>query len=214
MRSRRSPSAWPWGRLVRIVSRKWLPMDSMTRDGPARGYILRDMSQAQVTATKVFGPVLGSDSGAFVSEIAVLNVHDMPEGKGVSTTDADGNPNPAFANAVPIESPAGEPDLDPNTYPSDADPTSWGYRVAARLDYNNAIGAVNLFPYLQFQHDVGGNSPSPSGSFVEGRTAVTLGLRAGYLSRWEANLNFTMFGGKENELHDRDFVSATVKYSF
>ena len=183
-------------------------------DGPGRGYILRDMSQAQVTATKVFGPTLGSDSGAFVSEVAVLNVHDMPEGKGISTTNPDGSPNPAFAGAIPIESPAGEPDGDPYTYSSDAEATSWGYRLAMRLDYNNAIGAVNLFPYLQFQHDVGGNSPSPSGSFVEGRTAVTLGLRAGYLSRWEANLNLTMYGGKENELHDRDFISATVKYSF
>ena len=183
-------------------------------DGPGRGYILRDMSQAQVTATKVFGPILGSDSGAFVSEVAVLNVHDMPAGKGINTVDADGNPNPAFANATPIESPAGEPDADPNTYSSDADATSWGYRLATRLDYNNAIGAVNLFPYLQFQHDVGGNSPSPSGSFVEGRTAVTLGLRAGYLSRWEADLNFTTYSGSQNELLDRDFVSATVKYSF
>ena len=183
-------------------------------DGPGRGYILRDMSQAQVTATKVFGPVLGSDSGAFVSEVAVLSVHNMPGGKGVPTTDANGNPNPAFANAIPIESPAGEPDADPFTYTSDADATSWGYRLATRLDYNNAVGAVNLFPYLQFQHDVGGNSPSPSGSFVEGRTAVTLGLRAGYLSRWEADLNFTAYGGSQNELHDRDFISATVKYSF
>ena len=183
-------------------------------DGPGRGYILRDMSQAQVTATKVFGPVLGSDSGAFVSEVAVLSVHNMPAGKGINTVDANGNPNPAFANATPIESPAGEPDADPNTYTSDADATSWGYRLATRLDYNNAIGAVNLFPYLQFQHDVGGNSPSPSGSFVEGRTAVTLGLRAGYLSRWEADLNFTTYSGSQNELLDRDFVSATVKYSF
>ena len=183
-------------------------------DADVTGYILRDMSQAQITATKVFGPVLGSDSGVFLSEVAVQNVHDMPEGKGINSTNPDGTFNPAFANALPIESPAGEPDDDDYTYPSDADASSWGYRVAARLDYNNAIGAVNLFPYLQFQHDVGGNSPSPSGSFVEGRTAVTLGLRAAYLSRWEANLNFTMYDGEENELHDRDFVSATVKYSF
>ena len=40
------------------------------------------------------------------------------------------------------------------------------------------------------------------------------GLRAGYLSRWEADLHLTMYGGEANELHDRDFVSATVKYSF
>ena len=143
-----------------------------------------------------------------------MHVHNMPGGKGVPTTNPDGSPNPAFANANPIESPAGEPDDDPYTYSSDADATSWGYRLATRLDYNNAIGAVNLFPYLQFQHDVGGNSPTPSGSFVEGRTAVTLGVRAGYLSRWEADLNLTLYGGKENELHDRDFISATVKYSF
>ena len=165
-------------------------------DSAVQSYILRDMSQAQVTATKVFGPVLGSDSGVFVSEVAVLNVHDMPENEGTG--------------AIPIESPAGTVGDDYN----DADATSWGYRLATRLDYNNAIGAVNLFPYLQFLHDVGGNSPSPSGSFVEGRTAVTFGLRGGYLSRWEADLNFTIYGGEENELHDRDFISATVKYSF
>ena len=179
-----------------------------------QGYIERDVSQLQATATKVFGPVLGSDSGVFLTEVATMHVHNMPGGKGISSTIPGGTPNPAFANATPIESPAGEPDDDPYTYTSDADATSWGYRLAARLDYNNAIGAVNLFPYLQFQHDVGGNSPSPSGSFVEGRTAVTLGLRAGYLSRWEANLNLTLYGGKENELHDRDFISATIKYSF
>ena len=173
-----------------------------------QGYIERDVSQLQATATKVFGPVLGSDSGVFLTEVATMHIHNMPGGKGVATT------NPAFADAIPIESPAGEPDDDPHTHSSDADATSWGYRLATRLDYNNAIGAVNLFPYLQFQHDVGGNSPLPSGSFVEGRTAVTLGLRAGYLSRWEADLNFTLYGGKENELHDRDFISATVKYSF
>ena len=183
---------------------------SYDSDGPGRGYVLRNVSQAQATATKVFGPVLGADSGAFVGEVAVMHVHNMPDGNGVDTTLADGTPNPAFATAVPIESPAGGVGDDFN----DADATSWGYRLAARLDYNNAVGAANLFPYLQFGHGVSGNSPAPSGSFVEGRTALTLGLRIDYLSRWEADLNFTAYGGSANELHDRDFVSATVKYSF
>ena len=183
-------------------------------DADVAGFILRDVSQMQATATKVFGPILGSDSGVFLTEVATMHVHNMPGGKGVATTNPDGSPNPAFADAIPIESPAGEPDDDPTTNSSDADGTSWGYRLATRLDYNNAIGAVNLFPYLQLQHDISGNSPAPSGSFVEGRTALTLGVRAGYLSRWEADLNFTAYGGKENELHDRDFISVTVKYSF
>ena len=89
-----------------------------------------------------------------------------------------------------------------------------GYRIAARLDYNNAIGPVNLYPYTQFLHDVSGNSPAPSGPFVEGRTALALGLRADYLSRWQADLSYTRYAGDGNELSDRDFVSVSLKYSF
>ena len=74
---------------------------------------------------------------------------------------------------------------------ADADATSWGYRIAARLDYNNAIGSINLYPYTQFLHDVSGNSPAPSGPFIEGRTGLTLGLRADYLSSWQADLGYT-----------------------
>ena len=156
----------------------------------------------QATATKVFGPVFGSDGGAFVTEVALMHVHGMPD-----------------QNELRLESPAGggcEPatDDEPADYDACADATSWGYRMAARLDYNNAIGAVNLFPYLQLGHDVSGNSPAPSGSFVQGRTALTLGLRADYLARWQAEIGYTRYAGDRNELRDRDFISASVKYSF
>ena len=92
--------------------------------------------------------------------------------------------------------------------------SSWGYRMAARLDYNAALGAVNLFPYAQLQHDVNGNSPGPIGPFVEGRTALTIGIRADYLARWQADVGYTRYAGKGNDLSDRDFISASVKYSF
>ena len=153
------------------------------------GYIRRNVSQIQATATKVFGPTLGADGLAFITEVAMMYVHNMPDW-----------------NELKLESPADGPDP--------ADSTSFGYRVAARLDYSNAIGAVNLYPYVQFQHDVKGNSPSPSGPFVEGRTALTLGLRADYLSRWQGNLGYTRYAGIRNELADRDFITATIKYSF
>ena len=172
-------------------------------DADTEGYVLRDVSQVQATATKVFGPVLGANGGAFVTEVALMHVHDMPGGNGVAATDLT-------ANDLPVESPAGKVGDDFN----DADATSWGYRLAVRLDYNSAVGAVNLFPYLRFGHDVSGNSPTPSGPFVEGRTALTLGLNADYLSRWQFNLGYTQFAGGRNTLRDRDFVTATVKYSF
>ena len=166
-----------------------------------RGYVKRNVSQIQATATKVYGPVLNSDALVFVAEAAAMHVHNMP--------------------AEPIESPAGGilPDpVDPtNPYSPaayDADATSWGYRLAMQLDYNNAVGSTNLHPYTQFLHDVHGNSPAPSGPFVEGRTALTLGLRADYLSSWQADIGWTRFAGDGNELSDRDFISASVKYSF
>ena len=177
-------------------------------DADTVGYVLRDVSQAQATVTKVFGPVLGADGGAFVAEAALMHVHDIPGGQGVAAI-------ALTPNDQPLESPAGAvgeglvgDDL------NDADATSWGYRLAARLDYNSAIGAVNLFPYLRFGQDVSGNSPAPSGPFVEGRTALTFGLSADYLSRWQADLSYTQFGGSGNKLRDRDFITATVKYSF
>ena len=161
------------------------------RPSKVEGYVEREVSQVQATATRVFGPMAGADALVFVGEAALMHVHDMPD--------------------EPLESPAGGTLSDKA---ADADATSWGYRVAARLDYNNAIGGANLYPYVQFLHDVGGNSPAPSGPFVEGRTAITLGLRADYLSRWQADLSYTRMAGEGNDLADRDFVSLSVKYSF
>ncbi len=170
-----------------------------------QGHIERDVSQFQVTATKVFGPTLNADALVFVAEAAMMRVHNMPN--------------------APIESPAGGvlPSLPPipndptsilRREEADADAASWGYRIAARLDYNNAIGSINLYPYTQFLHDVSGNSPSPSGPFIEGRTGLTLGLRADYLSSWQADLSYTRYDGDGYALSDRDFISASLKYSF
>ena len=159
--------------------------DSVGYDTDVNGYIRRKVSQVQATATKVFGPTLGADGFVFLTEAALQYVHDMPE--------------------RPLESPADGPI---------ADSTSFGYRMAARLDYSNVIGSANLFPYVQFQQDLRGNSPQPIGQFVEGRTALTLGLRVGYLSRWEGNVSYTQYAGSKSEIRDRDFVTATIKYSF
>ena len=178
-----------------------------------RGYIERDVSQIQATATKVFGPTLGANSLAFVAEAALMYVHDMPdkgelrlEGPGTQTS---GNP----FHTTPAGAHAGLP-ADPLDRFASA--TSYGYRVAARLSYLNAIGAVNISPRVQFQHDVKGTSPGPGGPFVEDRVALTLGLGASYLNRWHFDVSFTMFGGagRHNQVSDRDFVSAAVKYLF
>jgi hypothetical protein len=127
---------------------------------------------------------------------------------------------------------------------------SWGYRVAARADYNSVFGTpFTLSPRIAFNHDVSGITPGPGGNFLEGRKSATAGLEANYLNKWVFDLSYTSFfgggrggntevtlpGGVEcpstgatsatpatcevegtpfNQIHDRDFWSFTVKYSF
>lgn len=173
------------------------------------GFIKRDVTQFQMTATKVFGPLFKADQGLILAEIGVTHIHNMPDkdelrldGPG---TFISGNEALAAAHFGQFES-------------ADhfADATSWGYRLLARLDYNNAIGAVNLQPHIAWSHDVGGISPAPIANFLEDRRAVTVGLKATYLQNWEVDFSYTDFfgAGRYNLLNDRDFASFTVKYSF
>ena len=153
------------------------------------GNVKRDVSQAQVTATQVFGSLFGSDSTGFIAEAAAMTVHNMPD-----------------RSVTPLDTAGSRGDI--------ADSTSWGYRGAVWLDYHNAIGAARLTPYLQFQHDVSGSSPAPFGPFVEGRRVVTLGVGTNYLERMSADISYTMHSGTHNALEDRDFVSISFNYSF
>ena len=97
-----------------------------------------------------------------------------------------------------------------------ADATSWGYRLAGRLDYNGAIGAINLSPRFSFQHDVNGVSPGPGGNFIEDRKAITVGLRGTYQNTYEVDVSYTSFfdAGAHNLINDRDFVGLSLRYSF
>lgn len=155
-----------------------------------QGWVPRDVSQLQATLTKTFGPRFGADGSVFVAEAAVTRIHDMPD-KDTLPLDTHGSGDTLVADA-----------------------TSWGYRVAGRLDYNNAVGAVRLSPYAQFQHDANGNSAGPSGPFLEGRTAFTAGLGLGWLDDVRMDLSYTMFGGSTNYLRGRDFVSVSASWSF
>jgi hypothetical protein len=119
---------------------------------------------------------------------------------------------------------SGNPVLGPIAHPGKpiedsgnfADATSFGYQMVFRLDYNNAIGAVNLSPRLAWKHDIKGNSPRPSGNFQAGVKAITVGLDATYQNSWSTDVSYTNFfgGGRHNLTNDRDFVACNVKYSF
>ncbi len=180
----------------------------------ALGYRLHDAFQFQFTLTKVWSRILGADQGVVVFEPAITHVSGMPskdelryEGPGTYTS---GNP---LQTTDPEGAHYGKRWEDAEHF---ADPTSWGYRLAGKLTYNNAIGAWSLLPRFSWQHDVDGVTPGPGGNFIDGRMAFTVGLAINYLSRWEFDVSYTNYSGADryNLINDRDFLGGFVKYSF
>jgi hypothetical protein len=168
--------------------------------------------QAQATTTKLFGPGnwFRANQIVFVAEAGMNYVSDLPdenyqryEGSG---TDSGGGWDWTSGDWNNPETQVG----------GFADDFSWGYRLATRFDYNNAIGAVTISPRLGWRHDVSGTTPGPGGSFVDGRKQLTLGLAFNYLNQWIFDLSYTTYmgAGEFNMLKDRDFLSASVRYSF
>ncbi len=177
------------------------------------GYVEKDVSQVQLTMTKLFGPTFGADQFVLLGEAGFTHVHSMPsksdlrlEGPGTYTSGNDAQADPGGVHAGK------------KAEPSDAfaDADSWGYRAVAKLDFNNAVGSVTLSPRIAWAHDVNGNTPGPGGNFIEGRKAITFGLGADYQSTWSADLSYTDFfgAGRYNLVNDRDFVAFNIKYSF
>jgi hypothetical protein len=177
-----------------------------------QGYAEHNMTQVQATLTKLYGPnnPLKANQIAFVAEAGLNYISDLPD-KSFLRYNGDGTDT------------GGGPDFltgdfrNPQTEPAGfADDFSWGYRLLVRATYNNALGSWNVSPRLGWSHDVDGTTPGPGGSFIDGRKQATLGVTFDYLNRWNIDIAYTDYsgGGRYNELHDRDFISASVSYSF
>ncbi|KAA9130436.1 DUF1302 domain-containing protein [Marinihelvus fidelis] len=177
-----------------------------------QGYHEHSSWQAQATLTKLFGPgnFLQADQVAFVTEAGLNYVDDLHDYSTLryngSGTDTGGG---ADASTGDFNNPVTEPD-------GFADDFSWGYRMLARASYFNAIGAWTVAPRLAWSHDVDGTTPGPGGSFIDGRKQVTAAVSFSYLDRWVVDVAYTDYlgGGKYNLLRNRDFIAASVSYSF
>ena len=196
-------------------------------DEKVQGWGLYDTYQAQFTATKTFSNVLKASQLVIVAEAGVTHVMDMPDkltggpndrglrfnGPGTNVSgnyELRGRHCPTLTSADCLALNLVEPQ---NRF---ADPTSWGYRVAGRLEYPGLVGPWNILPRFSWQQDVSGTTPGPGGNFVEGRYGLTLGVAANLLAKWELDMSWTKFGGagRFNDINDRDFIAATAKFSF
>jgi Protein of unknown function (DUF1302) len=183
-----------------------------------KGWGRFDTYQFQLTGTKTFSAVLGAAQAVIVAEAGATYVSGLPDksvlrlnGPG---TNVSGNQSLADLGYQQSLTDPTKADIEPAGRFADA--TSWGYRIASRLEYDNLIGPWNVIPRLVWSQDVHGTTPGPGGNFVEGRHGLTLGVGANLRNTWEADLSYTAYGGagRYNDLTDRDFVAASVKYSF
>jgi len=180
-----------------------------------QGYRTFEVWQPQFTVTKLFGPTLGASQWVLVGEAAATVVPDLPS-KDVLRFDGPGTALSGDPLAPAILAGVGHAQDHFESADAFADDFSWGYRLAARIDYMDVIGGVNLSPAVVFAHDVDGNTPLPLGNFLHDRKSVTVGVTASYQNSWQGSIKYTEFFGNEdyNLMHDRDFLQAMVQYSF
>jgi hypothetical protein len=189
----------------------------------AQGYILADTTQAQVTITHLFGPVLNTDNFTLLAEIGGIQIKDMPDQDVLRlngpNTDRSGFPL-IGTNGVggPLVPKTGlhtglSNGAETNPFPS---ASAWGYRLVAIANYNNIMAGVNLTQRVTFAHDVNGITPDPLFMFSEDKKSISYSLAFDYLNQWSAEVSYNAFFdgvGTTNNTEDRDFVSFNIKYS-
>ncbi len=193
-----------------------------------QGWTRMKSSQFQVTGTKGWPNLIGAEQLVLVGEVGFNWFHSLPSNVKFNGP-ATFLPATAFG-AVVSSAFSVNPD---GTFLTEY---SWGYRLAARLDYNNLFYGGNVSPRFAFAHDVRGVGPN----FNEGVKSASLGVSWDYQRRWIVDMQYTSyFGGRTfcgtdtpppgavvtpgqsasfcsgaNPLKDRDFYSISVSYSF
>ncbi len=194
---------------------------------PARTYLpgfrRLKMSQAQMTATKFFPTVMGAQQLVVVGEVGANYFHAFPTELKFSGPAAY-LPATQFGATLAAGGSRQEDGF--------ATRFSWGYRLASRLEYANALMGGSLSPRVAFAHDVKGVGPN----FNEGVQSGSVGLSWDYQRKWLVDIQYTGYWGgrtycgtdvsgvpptqpasfcsSANPLKDRDFYSISVSYSF
>jgi hypothetical protein len=175
------------------------------------GFRRHNVTTAQTTLTKVFGPMLGSQQFTLVGEVGGVWAN-LPD-KNTLRYDGSGTFSSASASAMTNTGFGTIPSTPGDAF---ADKFSWGYQILGRLDYNSVFPNVNMAPSLAFTHDVTGNTPLPLGNYIKGRKSLNAAVEFTYRNAWSFELRYVNFygAGRYNLLTDRDYVATTVKYSF
>ncbi|MDR9466852.1 DUF1302 domain-containing protein [Marinospirillum sp.] len=186
--------------------------------GDQAGYREFDVYQFQSTFIHDINRVLAADNLRLIGEVGFTYVNDLPDtsemrfgrssvygsyGKEATINDA--------ADLAKLQS--DDYKFADNGYVTEF---SWGYRLLAQLEYNNAlVGGLKLKPSLSWSHDVSGYGPEPGSQFYEGRMIMGTALGAEYMNTYFGNLSYTSYFDTDYwDLDDRDFVSLSVGMNY
>ncbi len=167
-----------------------------------------DMMNVSLLAIHNFGPTLGMDGLTGVLELGGAWVTGIQD-------DIDNGVLYAAEGALGYVPAAGLLEGNPDQY---LDPFAWGYRVVLASEFNDVFSGVNFKPQLRYAQDVEGNGVI-GGNFMEGRQSAMAAIDMEYGNNLIIGVGANTFWGRDgknegNQLHDRDNVFASVKYSF
>ena len=193
-----------------------------------QGYARQKMSTMQLTATKSMPNIIGAEQLVMVGEAGANWYHNLPHDVKFNAP-AVFLPATQFGAIVSSAFSVQDPDSFLTSF-------AWGYRLAARLEYANALFGGTLSPRYAWAHDVKGVSQV----FNQGVKSQSFGLSWDYQRKWLVDAQFTLYSGgrtycgtdtpppgsvvtpgqpaawcsSANPLRDRDFYSLSVSYSF
>lgn len=196
-------------------------LEQLQNEGPGsiyEAYTREKVSQFSVGTIKTFSQVLGADNLAFVGEVGMKWVHDLPDlsearyGRadafGSNLADGQGTGSPGCALGVSPRYQSKVCDTN-DGFVSDF---SWGYRMRGQLNYQGLIAGINVSPFAAFGHDVEGYSYD--GNFIEDRLLGSLGVKANYLNKYSTELTYVTTGNSFWAKTDRDYVSLSARVNF
>jgi hypothetical protein len=162
------------------------------------GYERFQVSQYALSVVQVLPPVLAARQASLAAELGGVYVHGFKEG----LLDANVSIRPDASGARRIGL---------------ATRSSWGYRLAGRLDYRNVKGLESLSPSLTWIHDVRGNAPITLGTLLEDTKSLIAALDLGLDKSLVGRVSYRTYLGKgsnADRFSDRDFVAFSVTRKF
>jgi len=177
------------------------------------GYRLHDFYQLDLTGIQIYGPGnwIRSNSLLTVVELGADYVTNLPD-RNVFSFNAPFTVESGFTSQL-----AGDNVANAVTSPKHAFPNqfAWGLRSLLQGTYQSWLGSQWAFkPTLFLSWDINGTTPGPMRNFVKGNKQAAFHAIFDYHSQWEVSVGYNAYWGSRNYLRDRNYVDASVAYSF